>query len=131
MITDLLYRESGLKGLSGVSHDMRDLEASDREEARQAIEYFVFRIRRELGGLAAALEGLDAMVFCGGIGEHAWRVRERTLEGMGWIGIDLDRSANREGAEVISSSRSRVKVFVIPTDEEAMIASHTLTVLRS
>lgn len=130
-ITDLLYRESGLKGLSGVSHDMRDLEASDREEARQAIEYFVFRIRRELGGLAAALEGLDAMVFCGGIGEHAWRVRERTLEGMGWIGIDLDRSANREGAEVISSSRSRVKVFVIPTDEEAMIASHTLTVLRS
>ena len=128
-ISDLLYRDSGLKGLSGVSHDMRDLEASDREEARQAIEYFVFRIRRELGGLAASLEGLDAMVFCGGIGEHAWRVRERVLEGMGWIGIDLDRGANRQGAEVLSSSRSRVKVFVIPTDEEAMIASHTQAVL--
>ncbi len=128
-ISDLLYRDSGLKGLSGVSHDMRDLEASDREEARQAIEYFVFRIRRELGGLAASLEGLDAMVFCGGIGEHAWRVRERVLEGMGWIGIDLDRGANRQGAEVISSPRSRVTVFVIPTDEEAMIASHTQAVL--
>ena len=79
-IADLLYRESGLKGLSGISNDMRELEASDRPEAQQAIDYFVFRIRRELGGLAAALEGLDAMVFCGGIGEHAWRVRERVLE---------------------------------------------------
>lgn len=128
-ITDLLYRESGLKGLSGISHDMRDLEASDREEARQAIEYFVFRVRRELGGLAAALEGLDAVVFCGGIGEHAWRVRERALEGMGWIGIDLDRGANLQGAEVISSPLSRVKVFVIPTNEEAMIASHTRAIL--
>ena len=89
-IADLLYRESGLKGLSGISHDMRDLEASDRPEAQQAIEYFVFRIRRELGGLAAVLEGIDAIVFCGGIGEHAWRVRERVLEGMEWIGVELD-----------------------------------------
>ena len=94
-IADLLYRESGLKGLSGISHDMRELEASDRPEAQQAIEYFVFRIRRELGGLAAVLKGLDAMVFCGGIGEHAWQVRERVLEGMEWIGIELDRTANR------------------------------------
>jgi acetate kinase len=128
-IADLLYRESGLKGLSGVSHDMRELEASDRPEARQAIEYFVFRIRRELGGLAAVLEGLDAMVFCGGIGEHAWRVRERVLEGMEWIGIELDRTANRASEQVISSQRSRVRVFVIPTDEEAMIARQTLAVL--
>jgi acetate kinase len=128
-IADLLYRESGLKGLSGISNDMRELEASDRPEAQQAIEYFVFRIRRELGGLAAALEGLDAMVFCGGIGEHAWRVRERVLEGMGWIGIELDRSANRGSEQVISSERSRVRVFVIPTDEEAMIARQTLAVL--
>jgi acetate kinase len=128
-ITDLLYRESGLKGLSGISHDMRELEASDRPEALQAIEYFVFRIRRELGGLAAVLKGLDAMVFCGGIGEHAWQVRERVLEGMEWIGIELDRTANQANAQVISSERSRVRVFVIPTNEEAMIARQTLMVL--
>lgn len=128
-IRDLLYKESGLKGLSGVSYDMRELEASDKPEAAQAIEYFVFRIRRELGGLAAVLEGLDAVVFCGGIGEHAWRVRERVLEGMEWIGVELDRFANRKSAQVISSERSRVRVFVIPTDEEAMIARHTITVL--
>ncbi len=125
-VADLLYRDCGLKGLSGISHDMRDLEASDRPEAQQAIEYFVFRIRRELGGLAAVLEGIDAIVFCGGIGEHAWRVREQVLEGMEWIGVELDRTANRANAEIISSQRSRTRVFVIPTDEEAMIARHTL-----
>ena len=128
-ITDLLYRESGLKGLSGVSQDMRELEASDRPEARQAIEYFVFRIRRELGGLAAVLKGIDAIVFCGGIGEHAWQVRERVLEGMEWIGVEIDRAANRDSAQVISSECSRVRVFVIPTDEEAMIATHTLATI--
>ncbi len=125
-VADLLYRESGLKGLSGVSHDMRELEASDKPEAQQAIEYFVFRIRRELGGLAAVLQGLDAIVFCGGIGEHAWRIRERVLDGMEWIGVELDRDANRIGAQVISADRSRVRVFVIPTNEEAMIARHTV-----
>ena len=128
-IRDLLYKDSGLKGLSGVSHDMRVLEASDRPEAAQAIEYFVFRVRRELGGLAAVLKGLDAMVFCGGIGEHAWHVRESVLEDMEWIGIELDRTANRANAPVISSARSRVRVFIIPTDEEAMIVRHTLAVL--
>jgi acetate kinase len=128
-ISDLLYRESGLKGLSGVSHDMRELEASDKPEAQQAIEYFVFRIRRELGGMAAVLKGIDAFVFCGGIGENAWRVRERVLEGMEWIGIELDRFANRANAQVISSERSRVRVFVIPTDEEMMIARHTVGVV--
>ena len=128
-ITDLLYRESGLKGLSGISHDMRELEASDDPAARQAIEYFVFRIRRELGGLAAVLKGIDAFVFCGGIGEHAWQVRERVMEGMEWIGVELDRVANRANALIISSERSRVRVFVIPTDEEAMIARHALAVI--
>jgi acetate kinase len=128
-IANLLYKESGLKGLSGVSHDMRELEASPERGAHQAIEYFVFRIRRELGGLAAVLKGLDAMVFCGGIGEHAWRIRESVLEDMEWIGIELDRFANRDNAEVISSERSRVRVFVIPTDEEAMIARHTLAAI--
>jgi acetate kinase len=129
-ISDLLYRESGLEGLSGVSNDMRELEASDRPEAYQAIEYFVFRIRRELGGLAAVLEGIDAIVFAGGIGEHAWRVRERVLEGMEWIGVELDRFANRANAQVISSERSRTRVFVIKTDEEAMIARHTLATVE-
>jgi acetate kinase len=128
-LSELLYTESGLKGMSGISHDMRELEASDRPQARQAIEYFVSRIRHELGGLAAALEGLDAMVFCGGIGENAWRVREQVLEGMRWIGIDLDRTANRAGAEVISSDRSGVRVFVIRTDEEAIIARHAVELL--
>jgi acetate kinase len=130
-LSELLYSQSGLKGMSGISQDMRELEASDRPEARQAIEYFVARIRHELGGLAAALEGLDAMVFCGGIGENAWRLREQVLEGMGWIGIDLDRSANRLGAEVISSDASSVRVFVIRTDEEAMIARHAVELLAS
>jgi acetate kinase len=128
-VADLLYRDSGLKGLSGVSHDMRELEASDDPHAQQAIEYFVFRIRRELGGMAAVLKGIDAFVFCGGIGENAWHVRERVMEGMEWIGIELDRCANRANAQVISSERSRVRVFVIPTDEEAMIARHTLAVV--
>jgi acetate kinase len=89
----------------------------------------VFRLKRELGGLAAVLGGLDALVFCGGIGEHAWRVRERALEGMEWLGIELDATANRASAPIISSERSRARVFVIPTDEEAMIARHTLEVL--
>jgi acetate kinase len=128
-ISDMLYKDSGLKGLSGVSGDMRELEASDKPEAREAIEYFVFRIRRELGGLAAVLKGLDAVVFCGGIGENSWAVRERVLEGMEWIGVELDRAANRAGQQVISSERSRVRVFVIPTNEEAMIARHTRDVI--
>ncbi len=129
-VTDLLYRRSGLLGLSGVSSDMRELLASADPAAARAVEYFVFRIRRELGGLAAVLKGLDAVVFCGGIGEHAWQVRERVLEGMEWIGVELDRAANRMDAQVISSERSRVRVFVIPTDEEVMIARHTLAVLE-
>jgi acetate kinase len=128
-ITDLLYRESGLKGLSGIGSDMRELEASTAPEAKQAIEYFVFRIRRELGGQAAALNGLDAMVFCGGIGENAWRIREHVLEDMEWIGVELDRTANRSNAQLISTDRSRVRVMVIPTNEEAMIAKHTLATL--
>jgi acetate kinase len=129
-ITDLLYRESGLKGLSGVSQDMRELEASDRIEARQAIAYFVFRIRREVGAMAAVLNGLDAVVFCGGIGENSWHVRERVMEGMEWIGVELDRDANRSNAQVVSSERSRVRVFVIPTDEEMMIARHAMGVVN-
>ncbi len=131
-VTDLLYKESGLKGLSGVSHDMRTLLESDQASAAEAIDYFVFRIRREIGGLAAALEGVETLVFCGGIGENAAPIREKVLAGMGWLGIELDPVANaaRSGvARVISAAGSRVRVYVIPTDEEAMIARHTLEVV--
>ncbi|MCM2561718.1 acetate/propionate family kinase [Lutimaribacter sp. EGI FJ00015] len=121
-ISDLLYKKSGLLGLSGISHDMRTLEESDDPHARQAIDYFTFRIRRELGGLAAALDGLDAVVFTGGIGENSARIRHQVCSGMGWIGIELDEDANAQNASVISSDLGRVRVMVIPTNEELVIA---------
>jgi acetate kinase len=130
-LSDLLYKESGLKGLSGISNDMRDLQASDDPHARQAIDYFVFRCRREIGAMAAILEGLDAIVFCGGIGENSPPVREYILEAMEWIGVELDLDRNRANAGIISSDRSRVRVFVMPTNEELMIARHTADVARS
>jgi acetate kinase len=127
-ISDLLYKQSGLKGMSRVSNDMRALEASDEPAAKEAIAYFVSRIRREVGGLAAAIGGLDAFVFTGGIGENAWRIREGVLGELGWIGVHLDIEANRAGARVISAADSPVKVLVLQTDEERMIAEHTAEV---
>jgi acetate kinase len=124
-ISDLLYKNSGLKGMSGVSQDMRELEASDSPGARDAIAYFVARIRRELGALAATVDGAEAVVFTGGIGEHSWRVREAVLTGMEWMGIQIDEEANRANAQIISAKSSPTMVFVIPTDEERMIAEHT------
>lgn len=129
-ISDLLYKESGLKGLSGLSNDMRLLEASDAREAAEAIDYFVFRIRRELGAMAAILGGLDALVFCGGIGENSVHVRERVCAELGWLGATLDDAANRESAELISSPDSRVRILVVRTNEEAMLADHALRLLR-
>jgi acetate kinase len=125
-ISDLLFKDSGLKGMSGLSHDMRVLEASDSPAARDAIAYFVARIRREIGALAASLGGVDAIVFTGGIGEHSWRVREAALSGMEWLGVRLDRAANRDNAPIISAADSPATVFVVPTDEERMIAEHTV-----
>jgi acetate kinase len=130
-IEDLLYRRSGLKGLSGLSQDMRELEAAGTPEAAQAIDYFVFRIRRELGSMAAILSGLDAVVFCGGIGEHAFRIRERICRGFEWLGVELDDARNQAAETVISSDRSRARVFVIPTNEEMMIARHTARLLAA
>ncbi len=121
-VRDLLYTKSGLLGLSGLSNDMRVLEAAGTPEANEAIDYFVFRIRRELGGLAAALGGLDALVFCGGIGENATGIRARVCEGLDWIGIGLDHERNAANARTISSDFSRTHVLVIPTDEELVIA---------
>lgn len=121
-IAELLYKRSGLLGLSGLSHDMRILETSEDPNARQAISYFTFRIRRELGAMAAALQGVDAVVFTGGIGENSARIRHDVCAGMGWIGIELDEDLNIANAQVISSDLSRVRVLVIPTNEELMIA---------
>jgi acetate kinase len=130
-ITDLLYRKSGLLGVSGLSDDMRTLLASDDPRAREAIELFVYRIGRELGSLAAALGGLDALVFTGGIGEHAAPIRAMVCERTAWLGVALDPAANDAGGPRISTAGSRVGVWRIPTDEELMIARHTLRLLHS
>ncbi len=127
-IEQMLYRESGLKGLSGISNDMRVLLESDAPEAAQALDYFVTRIRREIGAMAAILGGLDAVVFTGGIGENAHSIRERICDDMDWIGMELDEDRNRKGAEIISSDRSRVRIFVLAANEELMIARHVMAV---
>ncbi|HUM13403.1 MAG TPA: acetate/propionate family kinase [Myxococcaceae bacterium] len=124
-IEKLIYQQSGLLGVSGISSDMRALLASDAPRARLAVDLFVYRVGRELGSLAAALGGLDALVFTGGIGEHAVPIRERVLQGAGWLGLTLDPKANGAGGPRISTAASRVPAYVIPTNEELMIARHT------
>jgi len=124
-VEKLLYQQSGLLGVSGMSSDMRTLLASSEPAARLAIELYVYRIRRELGALAAALGGVDALVFTGGIGENSAVIRERICRDASWLGVDLDPGANAGGASVITSPRSRVKAFRVATDEEGVIARHT------
>jgi len=119
-IANILYKESGLKGLSGMSNDMRELEACDAQPARDAIAYYVFRIRRELGAMCAVLGGIDGLVFCGGIGENSAPIRARICEGMDWLGIAVDSAANSANDHVISSGP--VPVLVVPTDEERVVA---------
>jgi acetate kinase len=131
-IEDLLYRRSGLLGVSGgLSSDMRTLTASDDPRAREAIELFVYRIARETGALAGSLGGLDGFVFTAGIGEHAPQIRAAVGARLGWLGVALDADANARGASRISTPASRVAVWVIPTDEEAMIARHVVDALGS
>ena len=125
-VTDLLYKASGLKGLSGVSNDMRDLLASDDPGAAFAIDHFVHRTALHAGSLAAALGGLDAFVFTAGIGERSAPIRARIAERLAWLGTALDPAANEAGSLRISTPESRVALLVIPTDEELMIARHTL-----
>ncbi|MEE9314853.1 MAG: acetate/propionate family kinase [Rhizobiaceae bacterium] len=129
-IEHMLYRESGLKGLSGISNDMRVLLDSNAPEAAQAIDYFIFRIRRELGAMAAVLGGLDAVVFTGGIGENAAPIREKICDDMNWLGMELDETRNRKNEQIISSDRSRVRIFVLPTNEELMIARHVVGLMN-
>jgi acetate kinase len=121
-ISDLLYRQSGLLGLSGFSNDMRVLEAAGTPEASEAIDYFVFRCQREVGAMAAALGGIDALVFCGEIGENSRLIRTRICERLGWMGIEIDHSKNADNHQVISSDLARTTVMVIPTNEELVIA---------
>jgi acetate kinase len=129
-VEDLIYKRSGLLGVSGISSDMRTLLASDAPRARFAVELFSYRIGRELGSLAAALEGVDALVFTGGIGERSALIRDRVCRGASWLGVVLDRAANEADGPRISADGSRVSAWVIPTDEEGMIARHTLSVLQ-
>jgi acetate kinase len=126
----MLYHDCGLKGVSGISNDMRTLLESDDPRARQAIDLFVWRIGRELGALAGVLGGLDALVFTAGIGERSAEIRGRVCRRAAWLGIHLEKAANRAGGPRISAADSKVAVYAIPTDEEQMIARHTLAVLR-
>jgi acetate kinase len=119
-LTDLLYRQSGMLGLSGISHDMRTLLESDAPEAAQALDYYIERLRREIGAMAATLGGIDALVFCGGVGENAGAIRARAVAGLGFLGLEIDNSANDAGARDIGSGAAGI--LVIRTDEEQVIA---------
>ena len=128
-LTDLLYRESGLKGLSGISNDMRELQDNPDPRARLAVDYFVYRASLCAGMLASALGGLDAFVFTAGIGENSPVIRARIAEKLEWLGMSIDPAANAARALHISTVQSRVAVLVVPTDEELMIARHTVALL--
>jgi acetate kinase len=130
-IEKLIYQQSGLLGVSGVSSDMRTLLASDDPRAAFAVELFCYRIHRELGSLAAALGGLDALVFTGGIGEHAAPVRARVLELARWLGFDGDTEANATHGPRLTKAGSRIRAWVIPTNEELMIARHTRALIAA
>ena len=130
-VQNFLYRDCGLKGLSGVSNDMRELETSADPRAAFAIDYFVYRIGLNAGMLAAALQGLDAFVFTAGIGENSVSIRARIAEKLLWLGVALDPAENARHASRISRPDSRIPVYVVPTDEELMIAQHTLGLLTS
>jgi acetate kinase len=126
----MLYKESGLLGVSGISQDMRELLASREREAREAVDLFCYRLVREIGALAAVLGGVEAIVFTGGIGEHAAPVREKACRGLRWLGLELNAEANAADAAVISRPDSRVAALVLPTNEEWILARHTAALLE-
>lgn len=130
-LESLLYRQSGLLGISGISNDVRDLLASPDPRAAEAIEYFVYRVVREIGSLAAAMGGIDAVVFTAGIGENSPAIRQRICRGLAWLGVSLEQTANERGRLCISPTGRSPSVWVIPSDEEQMIAAGTLEVIRS
>jgi acetate kinase len=129
-VEHMLYHDSGLLGVSGgIASDMRTLLASDAPHAREAVELFAFRIAREIGALTSSMGGLDGIVFTAGIGEHAPPIREMVCARLDWLGVEMDAAANARDADTIGATGSRITVRVIPTDEEAMIARHTLDVV--
>jgi acetate kinase len=121
----ILYKKSGLIGISGISNDMRDLLGRAEPEAKLAVDYFIYRIAKEIGALAAALGGVDALVFTAGIGENSSEIRRRVCEASAWLGIDIATETNDQNATRISTPQSKISVWVIPTNEEMMIALHT------
>ena len=130
MLEDLLYRQSGLLGLSGISHDMRTLVESASADAQMAVAYFIHHLNREVGALVATMGGIDGFVFTGGIGENSRVVRAGFAEKAGWLGIQISAAANEANETLISTPESRIPVLVIPTDEEHMIARQTLAVVQ-
>jgi acetate kinase len=128
-VEDILYKKSGLLGISGISNDMRDLLGRSEPEARLAVDYFVYRAAKEVGSLAAVLGGVEGLVFTAGIGENSAEIRRRICEASAWLGLDLDAEANARGGPRISTPQSKVSAWAIPTNEELMIARHTGSVL--
>lgn len=130
-IQNLLYKESGLLGVSGITSNMQKLLADKSPHAKEAIELFVYRIRRELGALAAALGGLDVLVFTGGIGENSWQIRHAVCQDSEWLGIEIDTTLNKTKQLMISSPKSFVDIYAIPTDEEWVIANHCFRLIKN
>jgi len=124
-VETMLYKKSGLLGISGISNDMRDLLQSRESSARLAVDYFVYRASKEIGALAAVLSGIDGLVFTAGIGENSPEVRRRICDASAWLGIQLDANANAANGPRISAAASPVSAWVVPTNEELMIARHT------
>jgi acetate kinase len=129
-VETMLYEQSGLLGISAVSNDMRELVASRGKDAKLAIDYFVYRAAQEIGAFAAVLGGVDALVFTAGIGENSAEIRRRICEASTWLGIELDAEANERHGPRITTDRARVSAWVVPTDEELMIARHTARLLN-
>ena len=129
-LSDLLYNRCGLLGVSGISGDMQVLLNSSEAAAAEAVDLFCYTLVREIGSMAAALGGVDALVFTGGIGEHAAIVRARVCEQLAWLGVDFDAAANKAGSSVLASPESRVRVWVVPTNEELVITRHTVQLVQ-
>jgi acetate kinase len=124
-VETILYKKSGLLGISGISNDMRDLVGSSEPGARLAVDYFVYEASKQIGALAAVLGGVDGLVFTAGIGENSAEIRRRICKSSAWLGIDFDEEANARKGPRISGKQSRVSAWVIPTNEELIIARHT------